>query len=86
MAIYSYKCRRCEHAWDATYLMSDRKIPESEECPACLVIGEVYQRIGTPKLLYTVDYSLKTTDNFNSRLKDIKKKAGSDNTVGDSIR
>lgn len=86
MPTYSYKCKTCLHEWDESHSMADRKIPESEECPMCFLPGTVYQKIGSPKLLYTVDGSLKTTDNFNSRLKEIKKKSGSGNTVGDSIR
>lgn len=86
MPTYSYKCRSCEHEWEDYYLIADRKIPESEECPLCFMPGTVYQKIGTPKLLYSVDNSLKTSDNFNSRLKEIKKRSGSGDTVGDSIR
>jgi putative FmdB family regulatory protein len=85
MPQYSYRCRSCSHEFDEIHTVSDRKIPEEKPCPGCGQ-SEIYQKIGTPVIGYSVAPGLKTTDNFNSRLKEIKKRSGRDNTVGNAIR
>jgi|AntDeeMinimDraft_6_1070357.scaffolds.fasta_scaffold15349_2 putative FmdB family regulatory protein len=85
MPVYSYKCRKCENEFNGVYLIDDRKIPEENPCPECSAM-EVYQKIGTPVIGYSIAPNMRTSDNFNSRLKEIKAKSGSGNTVSDSIR
>lgn len=80
MPTYSYRCRSCDHKFEKYQMMDDRKIPESEPCPNCEYY-DVYQSVSTPRLLYTVDNSLKTTSSFNDRMKEIKKGKGKDNTI-----
>lgn len=86
MPLYTYKCRECENEFNQVHRMDDRAIPEGEPCPECGTEGKVYQKIGTPVIGYSIAPNMRTSDNFNSRLKEIKKKAGRENTVGDSIR
>ena len=85
MPQYSYRCKSCEHVFDEVYRIDDRKIPETQPCPECGK-QDVYQKVSTPMIAYSVAPGLKTSDNFNSRLKSIKSTAGQENTVGDSIR
>jgi hypothetical protein len=66
--------------------VKDRKIPEDNPCPNCEAEGQVYQSIGTPVIGYSIAPGLRTSDNFNSRLKVIKSTAGKDNTVDRGIR
>ena len=35
MPTYSYLCGSCNHTFDRILKIADRKIPESEDCPAC---------------------------------------------------
>jgi len=85
MPVYSYRCKTCDHTFDKQSLMEDRKQPESDGCPEC---GQqsVYQRITSTTIGYSIAPNLRTSDNFNSRLKEIRKKSGSGNTIGESIR
>lgn len=86
MPQYSYRCRSCEYEFDEIHRIDDRKIPEYNPCPGCGITGEIYQKIGTPVIGYSIAPNLRTSDNFNSRLKEMKKKAGRDNTIGEAIR
>lgn len=72
MPVYDYHCNACGNDYEAYYAMSERKTPESEPCRAC---GElkVVMRIATPAIGYSNKGSMKTTDSFNDRLKEIKK-------------
>lgn len=73
MPLYEYSCKSCDHAFTKMNMIVDRKLPESEPCPECSVLGKVVQQISTPMIAYSNPGSLKTTDSFNDRLKDIKK-------------
>lgn len=72
MPLYEYHCSNCEHDFTLMRSISERKSPESEPCPECNEL-EVKQMISAPKIAYTNPGSMKTTDSFNDRLKDIKK-------------
>lgn len=74
MALYDYLCKACDHTWEGVYSISNRKQPEGEPCPSC---GEmsVLQAITAAAIGYTYQTSgVKTTDSFNDRMKEIKKK------------
>ena len=87
MPLYNYRCRSCDYEFTEMHSIADRKEPTEKPCPACLIEDTVYIAIkGAPVIGYSIAPGLKTSDNFNSRLKEIKKKSGQDNTVGDSIR
>lgn len=73
MALYDYLCQACEHRFEGVRSIANRKQPESEPCPAC---GEmkVLQSITSACIGYTYKTaSVRTTDSFNDRMKDIKK-------------
>lgn len=72
MPTYDYKCSSCEHATTQILKISERKDPESAPCSEC---GEctVTMQICAPTIGYSNPGSLKTTDSFNDRLKEIKK-------------
>jgi len=52
MPAYTYVCRKCDHSWDETHRIDDRKIPLSQPCPSCGVVEEdsIYQQIGAPMI------------------------------------
>lgn len=41
MPTYSYLCKGCGHEFEKVLKISERKDPETEECPYCLVEGSV---------------------------------------------
>jgi putative FmdB family regulatory protein len=73
MPLYEYKCRMCELEFTRIHKIDDRKIPEGEPCPECGQ-GAVGMLISTPMVSYSHKGSMKTTDSFNDRLKEIRKK------------
>lgn len=87
MPQYSYRCTTCSHTFEKVSSIANRKQPESELCPSCLDKGCVIQTItSAPKVCYSMAPGMKISDNFNDRLKEIKKRSGKDSTVGDSIK
>lgn len=72
MPLYEYQCNECGHDFTRMQTIASRKDPEQQPCSEC---GEmaVQQRISTPAISYSHPGSMKTTDSFNDRLKDIKK-------------
>lgn len=74
---YTYQCKMCEEVFERSLSVADRKIPESEHCPNndCGAM-EVRQIITSgPSIGYTYQTSkVRTTDSFNDRMKEIKKK------------
>jgi putative FmdB family regulatory protein len=87
MPQYSYRCRTCSHRFEKVSTIANRNQPEYEVCPSCLAIESVYLAItSAPVIGYHIAPGLRTSDNFNSRLKEVKARSGKDNTVGDSIR
>ena len=85
MPVYSYRCRTCDHEFDKQLMMANRKQPEEDDCPEC-GLKAIYQKITATTIGYSIAPNMRTSDNFNSRLKEIKKRSGSGDTVGDSIR
>lgn len=63
----------------------DRNEPKKQPCPKCDARGTV-QRVITPSpLLYQPDGQLRTSDNFNDRLKQIKELKGGNGLIETTI-
>ena len=45
MPTYDYKCEKCEHVWEAFYLMAECHKPTEEPCPECKEEGHVIKCI-----------------------------------------
>lgn len=73
--LYSYRCRKCEHVFDRTLRMANRKEPEGEPCPKCENVGDVYQTLTTAPNLGDAHRmgNIKPPDGFNEVMRNIKK-------------
>lgn len=78
MPLYEYKCRSCGKESQQILPMEDRKLPEQSPCDEC--DGEIFQAIGNINLGYSYN-TRKMSDNFNDRLKEIKRTKGMGNTI-----
>ena len=79
MPTYTFKNKTTGVEWDKFMKISelDDYVKEND----CSII------ISAPKIISMHgEGRLRTTDGFNDRLKEIKKKAGKKSTIGDSIR
>lgn len=88
MAIYNYKCRKCDHEFSEMLKMDDRKKPTLEPCPSCNEQGDdetiVYQVIGTPKIVAGVGTNIgKSSQGWKDLLGRIKKGSGKENYIRD---
>ena len=81
MPMYDYKCSSCGSTFVQRQKISERLVPESNECPHCAVVGFVTLTIGAPLISYSTNPGLRTTDNFNSRLQEISSTKGSGCTI-----
>lgn len=72
MPLYDYACQSCGHDMSLIRSYEKRHDPENEPCPEC---GEqdVKYRISAPNISYSHKGSMRTSDSFNDRLKEIKK-------------
>lgn len=73
MPLYEYACSACGHSFDSVRKVDDRYKPHDESCPSCGEVGHVQYKISAPNVVYSGAGSMKTTDNFNDRMKEIKK-------------
>lgn len=74
MPLYEYACKGCNHSFSQIQKIDDRKLPESEPCPACSKV-EVVMTISAVKISYSANNGgMKMTESFKDRLKDIAKK------------
>lgn len=73
MPLYDYHCQSCDHTFESSRKYDNRLDPEKEPCPECGKT-ELKYTISAPNICYSAKGSLKTTDSFNDRLKEIRKK------------
>lgn len=79
--IYEYRCNACEHIFDRTLKMDDRKIPETEPCPECGQ-NEVKQKLSTSGFVtQSIGTLRKAGTEWQDVLKGIKKASGKDNSI-----
>lgn len=74
MPMYDYKCGACDHTFEKIVKSDNRLDAEQEPCPKCGKHEIRYAILSTPKVSYGNPGSLKTSDSFNDRLKEIKAK------------
>lgn len=72
MPMYNYHCLSCDSMFDKFLPYDNRMKPENEPCPSCGQ-GSVKYYISAPKISYSHKGTMRTTDSFNDRMKDIKK-------------
>jgi putative FmdB family regulatory protein len=75
MPLYSYKCNECQHEFEETHKVDDRKIPENQPCPQCSAFGAVVQTIGAPRVVYGTG-NLSTPDWYKDKMKQLNKESG----------
>lgn len=73
MPTYEYNCSNCLVEFEKIVPFEDRFRAEKEKCPGCHSEGSVKYNISAPSIGYSHKGSMKTTDSFNDRLKEIKK-------------
>lgn len=87
MPVYSYQCNSCHYEFDNASTIAKRRDVEQEICPECGQPNTVKLTITSPPIVgYSIAPNLRIDDSFNDRLKEIKKRSGSGNTVGDAIK
>lgn len=72
MPLYDYKCNSCEHTFESSRKYDNRLDPESEPCPECGATDVKY-KISAPNICYSAKGSLKNTESFKDRVREIKK-------------
>ena len=88
MPIYDYKCTSCGNETSHKKMMDERHNTEQDVCEECESLG-TYKLIikEAPILGYNVKTpGMKTSDSFNSRMKDIHKSRGKHSTMSDAIK
>tara|TARA_B100000809_G_C14925765_1_gene455072 strand:+ start:552 stop:791 length:240 start_codon:yes stop_codon:yes gene_type:complete len=79
MPTYTFKSNKTGKEWDDVIKIA--------ELDAYYIEHDCEQVIGGPTIIMGVgEGRLKTTDHFNDRMKEIKKKAGPHSTIGNIIR
>jgi putative FmdB family regulatory protein len=81
MPLYTYRCISCEERFDKNLSIANRKEPEESPCPSCNEDATILHCVGTPMVCYSMSPGLRVTDNFNDRLKDLKKGKGRGCTI-----
>lgn len=72
MPLYEYSCKNCGHEFSAMRSIAERKQPESEACSECGEM-EINQLISAAKISYSNPGSMKHTESFKDRVREIKK-------------
>jgi putative FmdB family regulatory protein len=71
MPSYNYSCKTCGNSFDEIHAIDDRNKPLEFPCSQCGNFT-LYIKIGTVPMSYQGG-GMNITDNFNDRLKEIKK-------------
>lgn len=73
MPMYSYVCEACNHGFDKSLKIADRKQPESEPCPNCGEKKVQHTITGTTIVAGVNHVYSKIPDGFRDILKNVKK-------------
>lgn len=74
MPIYEYQCNNCGHTFTSVQRMSDRKLPESSECPECKQLEVKQAILSVPQISDPSRLGQKRDGNFQEVLKGIHSK------------
>lgn len=80
MPTYSYRCGSCGHEFSTILRMTQINEPEQKPCEEC---GEenIKNVICTPRISYSTNPGMTVSDNFTSRLREIKQSKGEGCTI-----
>ena len=81
MPFYTYKCSHCERTVTEFKKISERDDPLKEPCPSCGTYKSIHRPVEASGFIYNPSGQIKTSDNFNDRLIEIKKGKGEGNTI-----
>ena len=81
MPVYNYTCTECGEQFSKLLKIDDRDEPVNAPCPECKTKHTVHRTVEAPSFIYNPSGTLRTSDNFNDRLMEIKKTKGRDNTI-----
>jgi putative FmdB family regulatory protein len=87
MPKYDYQCESCSYVREELVTYDDRDLPLEDPCPNCGETGTIKRLLCSPPVVgYHSRVRMRTSENFNDRLKDIAKNRPDNNTIKDSIR
>ena len=87
MPLYNYSCKNCGGSFELMLSVNMRVDPINNPCPDCGMEKSIELLVlGAPSIGYHYSGNMRHSDNFNDRLKEIKKHAGKDNTLHNTIR
>lgn len=84
MPMYDFGCTSCGHYFDAYLSINERDKPTIEPCPHCDELTVKKMLLNAPSIVGGVG-TARHSNEFNDRLKEIKKTAGRSNTIGNAI-
>lgn len=78
MPIYNFECTKCNNVYEDQQMIKDMDKPLKKPCPSCGEKGFMIRIVGSPNLgeamkLETTKGLLKPSNDFNDRLREIKK-------------
>jgi len=76
MPLYTYKCKECDHAFEKSSKIDDRKTPEQQPCPECGAEQSVVQQVTAPMICDPVRVGARKMDSgFKEVLQKIHERA-----------
>ena len=74
MPTYDYKCEKCEHAWEAFYLMAEHDRPTKEPCPECKEEGCVIKCVTMPSGVGVDHNNRRQLENPKGEMREIRQR------------
>ena len=75
MTLYNYNCANCQHNFEESLKMDDRKLPETLPCPNCKAEKTVQISIGASNVIVDatrLNFRKKMDPKLKDRLQEIK--------------
>ena len=78
MPIYNFECTKCQSVFESFQTIANMDKPLDMPCPSCLKDGHMIRLVGSPSVgdsirLESTKGRIKPSNDFNDRLKEIKK-------------